>query len=109
MITAIFTAEVTTLTIETSEHVNLEQMGPQGNLIQLAIGTHTRGVGAGVFKVISNRPVRVTADSASAYIECTPNNKDGTFPDQTILAKRGLDIATTREFFVDAKSMRPPR
>jgi hypothetical protein len=109
MITAIFTAEVTTLTIETVEVVNLEQMGPQSNLIRLTQGTHTLEVEAGVFKVISNRPVRVTADSASACIECTLQDKDGTFPDQTILAKRGLDIATTRKFFVDAKSMGPPR
>jgi hypothetical protein len=109
MITAIFTAGATKLTIETTEQVNLEQMGPQGNLIQLTNGTHTRDVGAGVFKVVSKEPVTVTSSSARILIEITPNNKDDTFPDQTILAKFGLDIATTRKFFLDGRSIPAPR
>jgi hypothetical protein len=112
MITAIFTAGATTLTIETTELVNLEQMGPQGNLIQLAQlaqGTYTRDVGTGVFKVVSRQPVRVTSSSARIYVESTPNNKDDSFPDQTIVAKFGLDVATTRKFFFDARSIGPPR
>jgi hypothetical protein len=112
MITAIFTAEGTELTIETTELVNLEQMGPQGNLIQLAQlskGTYTRDVGAGVFKVVSKQPVSVTSSSANSFIKNIPNNKDGTFPDQTIVDKFGLDLATTRKFFFDARSIGAPQ
>jgi hypothetical protein len=107
MITAILTAEKTTLTIVTPERVNLERMG--GDFIQLTNGTHTREVEAGVFKVVSNEPVSVKSSSASTFIGYTPNNKDGTFPDQTILAKRGLDVSATQEFFFDAKSINAPR
>jgi hypothetical protein len=111
MITAIFTAGTTTLTIETPERVNLEQMGPQGDPIQLAQftqGTHTRDIEAGVFKVVSNKPVAVKSSSASTFIDHTPNNKDDTFPDQTIIAKFGLDLATTRKFFL-GRSLDAPR
>jgi hypothetical protein len=108
MITAIFTTEATTLTIETSEDVNLVEMGCESTPIRFRPGLNEVFIAPGVFKVESAQPVRVASRSPYTVVLSTTNNKDGTFPDQTKLAKLDVDRSAIRKFFSDSKSMPAP-
>lgn len=67
----------TTLTIQTSEDLYLEQMGVADQRIKLTRGVNNVPVGAGVFRVLSKAPVSVTADAQDVQITTTTGDKDG--------------------------------
>jgi hypothetical protein len=107
MITAIFTDQKTTLTIETPEELNLEQLGLETPLARLVPGVNQVVVGAGVFKVLSKTALRVSADAPNLYVASTLNTKDSGFPDPP-----RLPVTTStqlREFLIDARSEPAPR
>ena len=114
MITAIFTTNKTTLTIETSEMLTLVQMGREDQPIELTEGVNNIPVGAGVFQVLSKALVRVTADTPDLYVAyTTTNTKDGGFPDPpksvTVdSVKLNIDSTAVRQFF-DARGDKAPR
>jgi hypothetical protein len=101
MRTAIFTGrDNTTLTIKTSEAVQLVQMNSTKPPISLSSGTNSVIVGAGVFKVISVSEVDVKADVPEFQVEVTANDKDGDWPDpQPSLLKSSVSLAAIRAFF----------
>lgn len=67
----------TTLTIETSEDLYLEQTGVADHRIKLTRNVNNIvPVGAGVFWILSRQPVSVTADSLDVQITTT-GDKDG--------------------------------
>ena len=84
MMTAIFTSETTTLTIETEETVVLEEMEPTGltKVVSLRAVTHGKvaSVGPGVFRILSNNPVWVTSDRGELWVASKAGSKDGPFP-----------------------------
>jgi hypothetical protein len=83
MLTAIFTDQKTTLTIETTESLtlNLEQRGGKNPPTKLAPGVNEVNVEAGVFKVLSKNALRVSATTPNLYVASTQNTKDDNFPD----------------------------
>lgn len=107
MITGIFTAEATTLTIETTEVVLLVQKGREDSPTRLKVGTNTVEVAAGVYKVESTRPVVVTSTSPETII-LTTDRKEGTFPDQNRLTEININPDDIRDFFADSRSMPAP-
>ena len=68
----------TTLTIETSEDLYLERPGVADQRIKLIRGVNNIPVGVGVFRLMSNAGVSVTADSPDVQITTTTvGDKDG--------------------------------
>ena len=105
MITAIFTAKGTKLTIETSEQVQLEKMG-DAKPVPLARGLNTAMVAPGVYRLVSTSEVRVAADSPDAHVMSTTNVKDGSFPDPPKAVVPNVDREALRSFLsVSAKSL----
>jgi hypothetical protein len=107
--TAIFTkTNNTMLTIDTSEQITLVQMGPENRVFVLDKGVVV--VGIGVFKVISNNALRVSAD-ADFYV-ASARGKDVGFPDPpkvlALESATALDSTAVREFFADARSADVP-
>ena len=103
MRTAIFTTQKTTLTIETTEAVQLEQMSTAAQSapptkMALKPGKHQITVGAGVFKIVSNDNVRVSGGANSTQILSSEDDKDSGFPD-THLTTLSVDGASLRAFF----------
>jgi hypothetical protein len=112
MRTAIFTARNdTTLTIKVSEDevVDLVQMGQMGQtqrIARLSHGVTSVIVAAGVFKLVSNAAVKVTAETAEVKVVATLSNK-GDWPDLTLAQEArtsGHDPREVAKFFTDAKS-----
>ena len=119
MRTAIFTVQATTLKIQTSEAVQLVQMGSAKN-VSLVSGANTIPVGPGVFKVVSSNPVTVaaavdpTGTTASPEIQVLTStaDKDGTWPDpqktaviQKPMTTLGVDSTALQQFFaLDVRS-----
>ena len=101
MKTAIFTDQKTTLTIETSETLFLEQFGGK-DPVALVPGLNQVTVEAGVFKVFSKTALRVSAGTPNLYVASTQNTKDGNFPDPPRLT---IPLAQIREFMVDGRSV----
>ncbi len=106
MRTAIFTTKNTKLTIETSEELQLVQKGREHEPIALKRGVNTIDVGAGVFKVVSNNTIRVSANQQDAKFMSTANNKDGEWPDPSGVipgvARDGLKAFFSEEVKDDA-------
>jgi hypothetical protein len=67
----------TTLTIQTSEDLYLEQMGVADQRIKLTRGVNSVPVDAGVFSMLSTAGVSVTADAPDVQVTTT-GDKDGT-------------------------------
>ena len=108
MMTAIFSDHAeTTLTIETSEDLNLVAMANQEQPIGLKIGRNEITVGPGIYKLLSNNNVRVTS-VAPIYVAITAGTKDGTFPDPPKLTSINATTEQVRQFFA-AKSQPAPR
>jgi hypothetical protein len=99
MITAIFTTDKTTLTIETSEAVNLDQMGQQTPIAKLTPGKRDVVVPAGVFRLESKDTVIVTTRGQNVHVAYTTNDKDGQFPDPP--APSGVSL---HGYFINGKS-----
>lgn len=109
MRTVILTTQKTSLSIQTSEPLQLEAMAMPGQTmapaaISLSAGANTVTVNAGVFKVVSRNAVGVTAVPATVpggtvQVLATANDKDGTFPDplQTMSAL-GIEMKALRLF-----------
>lgn len=107
MRTAIFIIKNNTaLTIETSEAVLLEQLGREDAPVKLKEGTNKVTVNAGVFRVLSTRAVRVSADADDLHVMSTPN-KDGDWPDLT-KGVGSINGQTLRGFFI-AKNHAAPQ
>lgn len=105
MLTAIRTVkDRTTLTLETSEELYLEQMGATNPPIKLIQGANHVVVGAGIFKVLSTNDVHVSADTQEFQFAVTPDNKDGG-PIDPITQTPGLDPTTVAAFLLDARSL----
>ncbi|HEY0480659.1 MAG TPA: hypothetical protein VGD37_24250 [Kofleriaceae bacterium] len=105
MRTAIITRkDKTTLNIVTSEELYLEQLGRAEPRIKLNNGVNEVAVGAGVFRVLSKSPVRVTADTQDTQVAFTTDDKDGG-PIDPLIATSGLDPTTVAEFLLDAKGL----
>jgi hypothetical protein len=98
MRTAIFTTAPTTLTIETSETLQLEQMGGAAP-VRLTHGRNTVQIGRGVFRLVSMYEVRVAAESSDAHVMSTMNDKDGDFPEPQKADELHVDRGALREFF----------
>lgn len=102
-ITVICTALPTSLTIETSERVDLEQMEKLGDpraVRPLGPGLTIVTVDPGVYKLQSSE-VRVAADSPNAQV-MTVNSKDD--PPEGLAVH--VDRAAIRQFLASAKSVR---
>jgi hypothetical protein len=111
MRTAIFTTEKTSLTIQTTEALQLVQLGTAAQTappaaIALQPGANKVVVGAGVFKVTSNETVGVTAGTQPIHVMSTANDKDSGWPDPP-MSTLSVDSATLHAFFTmaDAKSL----
>lgn len=104
MITAIFTNhDNATLTIETTEALTLWQLGT-GRQFELNPGVNTHCVGSGVFKVVSEFPVHVTADTTQLYVAyTTTNSKDRGFPDPPKLWVPTVNDTILQDFFVNLR------
>lgn len=104
MRTAIFTASSeTTLTIKTSEVLDLVRMGQSDPFTRLSPGVTAVTVPAGVFKVVSNTAVKVTAETTDVKVVATLSNK-GDWPDLTQAAHAtGSDPHAVMSFLADAK------
>jgi hypothetical protein len=105
MITAIFIDHKTTLTIETTEEANLEQMGREATPIPLKKGSSQIDVGPGVFRVLSNQSVRVTAPT-QIYVE-TAGSKDPP-PDPPPGITLQIDPVAVKAFFTAGKGISIP-
>ena len=105
MITAIFTKEKTTLTIETTETLVLEQFDSKDPVTPLVPGVNVVGVGAGVFKVLSKTALRVSGGIANVYVASTTNTKDDDFPDPPRLS---ITPTQLHAFMVDGRSTNDP-
>src|SRR5262249_46279943 len=103
---AIFTADETTLTINTQEPLHLEQMGHEADPIELQAGANSVLVGAGVYRVLSDTPVQVTGETSEFVV--TPMNKDGGGSPDTPKFTVGLDPAAVRDFITAAMGESAP-
>jgi hypothetical protein len=108
MRTAIFTTKNTKLTIETSEALQLVQKGHEDKPIALERGVNTIDVEAGVFKVVSNNTIRVSANQQDAKFMSTANNKDGEWPDPSGLLKDVARDGLNAFFSEDVKDESAP-
>ena len=103
MRTAIFTTEKTALTIQTTEALQLLQLGSAAQTnpaaaIALKPGANQVVVAAGVFKVVSKEAVGVTAGSQAIQVMSTANDKDGGWPDPQ-MSTLSIDRAALLAFF----------
>lgn len=108
IITAIFTVETTKLTIETSELLNLEQMGEMGRPLlvrNLPPGINVVPVDPGVFRLLSRYEVRVAVDSQNAHVMSMAESKDGDPPDPPKLTAMHFDRQAIHVFLGAARSM----
>lgn len=108
-ITAISTmkaaSETTTLKIETSEVLNLEQMG--GTAIRLDRGMNSPEVGRGIFKLASTQTVAVATETSDPGVvvltkepmRMTTEQKDGGWPDPSLLNVGADEAADVKDFF----------
>lgn len=110
LMTAIFSDHAeTTLTIETSEDLDLVAMTNQEQPIVLKNGLNQVTVGPGIYKLLSNSNVRVTS-VAPIYVAITGSaviaggTKDGQFPDPPKLTSVNATTEQVRQFFA-AKSV----
>jgi choline dehydrogenase-like flavoprotein len=101
MRTAIFTVRETTLTIQTSEALQLVPMSAPNKPIALSAGVNRKVVvGPGVFKVESVNAVGVTSDAGQFHAMVNADDKDGEWPDpQKVAAGVGVASATLKQFF----------
>lgn len=103
MRTAIFTTEKTALTIQTTEALELLQMGSAAqtsppSAIKLQPGANNVVVGAGVFKLVSKETVGVTAGTQPIQVMSTANDKDSGWPDPP-MSTLSVDRAALLSFF----------
>jgi hypothetical protein len=104
-ITAIFTVKETTLTITTSEALQLEQLGRPNEPIALRWGVNKVVVQEGVFRVLSMQEVTVIGDTPELHVSA--GDKDGPPPSLSKFAIRANDAAV-REFLTTARSEPAP-
>lgn len=108
MRTAIFTIkENTPLAIETTELALLEQMGHEAAPVKLQVGLNRVIVGAGVFRILSTKTVRVSAD-AKVEVSFNDDDKDGDWPDPRRVAAI-VSPEALAAFFRVAKSQPAPK
>ncbi|HEX3476667.1 MAG TPA: hypothetical protein VHT91_16690 [Kofleriaceae bacterium] len=104
MRTVILTTQKTLLSIQTSEPLQLVAMAMPGQtaapaVVPLSAGANSVTVNAGVFKLISNNAVGVSAPGGTVQVLATAATKDGNWPDPQMAMKTlGIDTNALRLF-----------
>ena len=94
--------EITNLTINSAEVINLVQMGKGKKPIRLNRGLNNVPVGRGVFKVSSGGALTVTADASGAVVLVNDlAGKDGSWPDPSALNVGAEGAADVTAFFIE--------